>query len=750
MTSGERALRRIERFARLHPDALRLARLASLAVRIEPHLLRSLRTELVPGADVGAEADVWFSSLVESRGAQAIVLEPVTAEVLRFELAQDTEVLTRAAEVTFAAHRTSPDVIRLEERVTFLALHEDAAHAEQIEKELVRALHWVRKGDAHAKEVASWALRALPRFRAHVRQSRTAIALALSASVMLGRSILRQIPEGNTRAKELGWALPEQKPLDTAQVEVDLMDRGVRFSAASAATKSFIELPRTEPLVVEVEWEGTSGKTCALVEVLPERTIDLGANVSRVTIRTLAGTEYLLEQVVVPEQTISNPAPKQRRPPGTEPTSRFKHDVYVSYARQDNQFPLSWVDELVRHLSLRFNVLDPTRGVRIFFARSDVETGTNWSTTLQDAVTNSALFLAIVSPSYVHTEWCHRELDLFLAGVPRDSGRVFLVQKLPVEPGELPEPLRDLVGFRFFEGRERPLELSNRTGGFEEAISRLAYDIRDRLRVIANSAERETGPRTSTNDPKRGNVDSIDLPHEPSLGIELDEPPAPPTYNNKAQAFAIGSQLVEFSGRVPAALRPAIINSVLLAQLAANKELSKKGGDTLSWYAKYNEVLANVGWVIEGSASNFRQVSETKLHVYEEILPMLAAVFGPAAAARSIIVLALRELQAMNNDARWLALFDRASQRAHANQFQLAYVDAPNAAAPIMKLASFELEAKNSVTQVLFFKFGSQRATLRHYSSTLSVNSAVFDGVQAALQQKVAGFLPSYVTALDI
>ena len=257
----------------------------------------------------------------------------------------------------------------------------------------------------------------------------------------------------------------------------------------------------------------------------------------------------------------------------------------------------------------------------------------------------------------------------------------------------------------------------------------------------------------STNDPKRALdfVSNVDLPDEPNFAIERDgEAPPLPTYDNKDQAVTVGSQVAEFSARVPAALRPAISNSFLLAQLAANKELSKKGGNTLSWYAKYNEVLANVGWVIEGTASNFKEISGTKLHVHEEILPVLAAVLGPAAAAASIIATTLKGLQSMNKGSPWITLFDRESQRAHANQFQLAYVDAPNSKAPVMKLASFELDAKSSVVQVLFFKFGSQSATLRHNSSTLSVNSGVFDSVQTAVQQKVASFVTGYITALDI
>lgn len=258
----------------------------------------------------------------------------------------------------------------------------------------------------------------------------------------------------------------------------------------------------------------------------------------------------------------------------------------------------------------------------------------------------------------------------------------------------------------------------------------------------------------STIDPRRAIefVNHIDLPDEPDFSVErAGEPLAPPTYSSKDQAVAVGSQIAEFSKNVPVAMRPAISNSFLLAQLAANKELSKnKGGTTLSWYAKYNEVLANIGWVIEGSARNLKAISGTKLHVHEEIMPVIAAVLGPAVAAASVIATALNGLAKMSEDSPWITLFDRESQRARANQFQIAYVDAPGGAAPVIKLAGFELDASRSVVQVLFFKFGTEKATLRHYSSTLSVNPDVFQSVQGAVQQKVASFVEGYIASVDI
>jgi hypothetical protein len=246
-------------------------------------------------------------------------------------------------------------------------------------------------------------------------------------------------------------------------------------------------------------------------------------------------------------------------------------------------------------------------------------------------------------------------------------------------------------------------------------------------------------------------VNNVDLPDAPEFGIERGgDPTALPVYEAKEQAVAVGSQIAEFSKRVPAPLRPAISNSFLLAQLAANKHLSKTGGNSRDWYAKYNEVLANIGWVVEDSGQSMKEVKGSGLQVHQEILPLVTAALGPAVAAAAIVTATLKGLANMNKDSPWITLFDHQSQRAHANQFQVAYIDAPQSSMPVITLAGFELDAKRSVTQVLFFKVSSAEAKLRHYSSKVSMNQGVFDAVQGAVQQKVASFVAGYVAAVDI
>jgi hypothetical protein len=243
-------------------------------------------------------------------------------------------------------------------------------------------------------------------------------------------------------------------------------------------------------------------------------------------------------------------------------------------------------------------------------------------------------------------------------------------------------------------------------------------------------------------------LESIPLAR-PSVEFESlsdEELPELPEYKSGVeQAVTVGSQISEFAKSVPQEIRPYIDNAFLLAQLAANFEIQEHGGSTSAWYDKYIEVLENAGWVVESRGDSVREVTGASAEVHQKIIPVLTAALGPAAAASSIVITTLNSLAEMNEDQPWITLFDRESQRASANQFQVSYVDVDEHKVPRLTLASFELDARRAVTQILFFKFLNTEATLSHFESKMSINKTAFENgkeiIAARLADRTAGFL---------
>ena len=286
----------IESIQRHPPDVVRLAQVASLAVRVEPHLLRRLRIELHPDIDVGAEADLWFSDLVESAGARFVVLDPDVVTVLRQSLADDPDLLDRTRQVVDEEHATSPPSLRLEEHLNYLAVKGGEASVDDINDALRPALRTIAAGGETARDLAQWALRALPRLFPGALQCENGVALAMAASEALGqRRVLDQLPEIDASIVDIAWVLPADTLRDPVLRWMRLVADGVRVDDDGPEDQA-IELPETTPLLLELSWlEGTE-ELSTLVQAEPGRAIKLGEGVREVTIRTLAGDEYRLER----------------------------------------------------------------------------------------------------------------------------------------------------------------------------------------------------------------------------------------------------------------------------------------------------------------------------------------------------------------------------------------------------------------------------------------------------------------------
>jgi len=222
------------------------------------------------------------------------------------------------------------------------------------------------------------------------------------------------------------------------------------------------------------------------------------------------------------------------------------------------------------------------------------------------------------------------------------------------------------------------------------------------------------------------------------------------TFGNDPQAIVIGSQLAEFTDAVPKEIREMISNSLLLAQLAANKAISgMPAGSSAEWREAYRNVLFSTGWQFEGASMGMQEIREQNLSVHEAIIPVLTALLGPAAAA-SLVITVLNGLASMSEDTPWITLFSRSSRRASLNNFQIGHVDVPDGAAPRLNLAFFDLSVTGEVTQVLFFKFTSTNGLLFHSHTSLSVNESLLTDLSDEVKAKVTGHLADLIMDIEI
>jgi hypothetical protein len=232
---------------------------------------------------------------------------------------------------------------------------------------------------------------------------------------------------------------------------------------------------------------------------------------------------------------------------------------------------------------------------------------------------------------------------------------------------------------------------------------------------------------------------------EPSPGAES------PFDAAKQQAAVVGSDIVSFVDEITPEQRQDIVNASLLAQLVANKRVADPADldGILAWYKQYFDAMSLLGFAVQDRG--FAQYTEKgdSFEAHEAIIDVVTAALGGAPAALPLVLKTLESLKKMSEDTPWITLFNRESRNANTARFQVSVAD-NNAKGASLNVFAFGLTANASVTQVLFFKFKKNQATLQHDSSTLTINPTVLAGIRDDVAQKIVRFSKDFVAGLDV
>ncbi|HEV7403251.1 MAG TPA: hypothetical protein VGO11_10005 [Chthoniobacteraceae bacterium] len=243
------------------PDAVRLAKQLSLAVSIEPALLRQARIEARPRMDVSVESDLWFSPIVESRSLNGIFLRHEVAVVLRKDFAREaaeavasgrSDPLESARRRVRRAHRAAPATIRLHEELIWRELTAGGSDVEELLAEIyLRMLADATGG----KTFANWFSALAYELPEQARRSPSFQDLDDLSAKMLRRKVRFVRP---AEVKEAREHLPGSllAGLPTTRVWAALTSDALVIQAHEAVGFRPLDLPQTNLLVVDLEVEG--------------------------------------------------------------------------------------------------------------------------------------------------------------------------------------------------------------------------------------------------------------------------------------------------------------------------------------------------------------------------------------------------------------------------------------------------------------------------------------------------------------
>lgn len=187
------------------------------------------------------------------------------------------------------------------------------------------------------------------------------------------------------------------------------------------------------------------------------------------------------------------------------------YDIFISYGHLDDEDPAGdvkgWVDLLVERLP---RLVSNNLGYLPVIWRDERSLHGNdlLTASISEGVTNTLLFIPILSPRYVQSDWCRRELETFCStpvppGMPVHRSRIFKVIKTPLLfhlAKKEPEQLRELIGYSFYEMEgDMPVEFApevvpNKDPRYWTALRRLAWDVSNMLATLKHTAAETSAP----------------------------------------------------------------------------------------------------------------------------------------------------------------------------------------------------------------------------------------------------------------
>jgi hypothetical protein len=178
----------------------------------------------------------------------------------------------------------------------------------------------------------------------------------------------------------------------------------------------------------------------------------------------------------------------------------FDKHLFISYAHIDNQ-PLTpdqqgWITRF--HASLEA-MLSMRMGGRVNIWRDQKLQGNDvFADEILAQFPRTAVLVSVLTPRYLNSEWCTREVHKFCDSAQQSGGvvidnksRIFKVIKTPVDTeAPLPSVMQGVLGYEFFtfEG-EAPLELDPAYGDkfaqdYNRKVGKLAWDITQLLKKL--------------------------------------------------------------------------------------------------------------------------------------------------------------------------------------------------------------------------------------------------------------------------
>jgi hypothetical protein len=191
----------------------------------------------------------------------------------------------------------------------------------------------------------------------------------------------------------------------------------------------------------------------------------------------------------------------------------FDKHAFISYAHIDNQplnpDQLGWISRF--HKSLEWQLSTRLGSPAKIWRDEKLQGNDIFSREIISQFPQTALLISVLSPRYLNSEWCTREVQEFCDSAERTGGlsvdnkaRLFKVIKTPLDTADtLPGVMRSMLGYEFFTfDGETPLELDPAYGDkfaqeYNRKVAQVAHQAAELLKKLAGQTRNDGQPEVA-------------------------------------------------------------------------------------------------------------------------------------------------------------------------------------------------------------------------------------------------------------
>lgn len=217
---------------------------------------------------------------------------------------------------------------------------------------------------------------------------------------------------------------------------------------------------------------------------------------------------------------------------------------------------------------------------------------------------------------------------------------------------------------------------------------------------------------------------------------------------DQEQAFVNERSLVSFVSGVSLTYRQDVLDSTLLAALAAEKKYPKNSNPK-EWYNTFVEVLLNLGWIKMRDEEKSYVSSDREFDVDKAIIEIMTTVVGGPVTQVLLIEKTLSALKDLADDDGKVRLFEARAKNLNTSNFQIGMVTEENASVAL-NVSNFVFQNDQGSKKILFFRWGKDRAELSYRFFQATFNSAQYGDIRSVVKQKLGSRPETFVSELEI